>query len=121
MGTELYRYYEELGERDKMIKVAHRLGNFYSQYENYVDAELSLFYYEIERSYVGDYLNIDSWEIRKSILFAHYNYAIVLLRCLKIRRYVRWTESATIWMDFGRNFYTMCSATGCAEVTADRI
>lgn len=79
MAEVLQNYYKENGERDKWIKVTHMLGNFYSRYSDREDAERSLVCFDMERREFQRYFQIDSWSIRRRILFSFYNYAIVMV------------------------------------------
>lgn len=75
----LERYYKERGERNKWLSAVHMLGGFYSRYSEKEPAQKSLFYYDLERKAFDDYFQIDDWKIRLNILFAFFNYPIVML------------------------------------------
>ncbi|MCI5856213.1 MAG: ATP-binding protein [Agathobacter sp.] len=78
-AAALEKYYRERGENDKWISAVHILGGFYSRYSETEDARKSLFYYDLERKTFADYFQIEDWNIRLNILFAYFNYPIVML------------------------------------------
>ncbi len=75
----LEKYYRERGERDKWISTTHILGGFYSRYSETEEAKKSLACYDRVRKKFADYFQIDNWDIRLNILFAFFNYPIVML------------------------------------------
>lgn len=79
IGETVLAYYEEQGDLEKILLTAHALGGFYNQYDEADDSLRALELYDIERRQAEKYTSFESWEIRRRILFAFYNYPVVLV------------------------------------------
>lgn len=79
MAQVIQKYYKKTGAWEKYLLITHILGSFYSRYSEVEDAEKSIACYDIEREAFAQYFEIKDWEVRKKILFAYYNYAVVLI------------------------------------------
>lgn len=79
MAETVQRYYKKTGAWEKYLLVTHILGNFYSRYSEVEDAKKSAACFDIERQAFDRYFEIQNWELRKKILFAYYNYSVVLV------------------------------------------
>ncbi len=88
LGQVLQNYFREQGDWEKWIMTTHALGGFYSRYSELEDAAESLACFDVEREAFERYQEIDNWDIRRRILFAYYNYCVVLVNARN---------------DFGRN------------------
>lgn len=79
MAEVLQKYFKKQNNWEKWMITTHILGGFYSQYSDVEDAKKALACYDIERREFERYASIKDWEIRRRILFAFYNYAVVLV------------------------------------------
>ncbi len=79
MGEAVLAYYEEQGELEKTLLTAHALGGFYNQYSEAEDELRALELYDMERKQAEKYTEFESWEVRRRMLFAFYNYPVVLV------------------------------------------
>ena len=77
-------YFRRTGNRDSLLRTAHYLGNVYNTYNTLEDYQTSLEYFDLVRAGLEDYFSIEDWEVRRSILFAFYNYPIVIVNCHKV-------------------------------------
>ncbi len=79
MAERLQQYYKEKNSWENWLYITHMLGSFYSRQDEAEDVEKSLSCFDLERREFSHYADIEEWEIRKRILFSHYNYCVVLL------------------------------------------
>lgn len=79
MAQVIQKYYKKTGAGEKYLLITHILGGFYSRYSEVEDAKKSIACYDIEREAFAWYFEIKDWEVRKKILFAYYNYVVVMV------------------------------------------
>ena len=79
MADVLQKYFKRQDKWEEWMLTIHILGGFYSQYSDVEDARKSLACFDLERREFEHYATIESWEIRRRILFAYYNYAVVMV------------------------------------------
>lgn len=79
IGETVLEFYEEQKDLEKTMLTAHALGGFYSQYGEAEDALRALELYDIEREQAENYTGFASWEVRRRMLFAFYNYPVVMM------------------------------------------
>ncbi len=77
MGETVLEYYQEQKDLEKTLLTAHALGGFYNQYSEAEDALRALELYDIERDQAEHYTEFESWDVRRRMLFAFYNYPVV--------------------------------------------
>lgn len=80
----LEKYFSSVHNRDGLLWISHYLGNILNTYDTEESYQKSLEYFDRVRSAVSDYFEIEDWEIRRSILFAYYNYPVVIINCRKV-------------------------------------
>lgn len=96
MTIVLQKYFKEQGYWNRWMMSTHLLGNFYSQYSDMENCKKTLECFDIERRYFENYEEIKEWDIRRRVIFAFYNYAIVVVNS---RGYTGQDKSA-----FGEDF-----------------
>lgn len=79
MTEELTRFYEKAGERDKMLTAHYMLGGFYSRIPGAEAAKRCFKAYDIMRDMYDSYAQIESWDIRRRILFSFYNFTVIIV------------------------------------------
>ncbi len=80
----LENYFKRHGNRNGLLWAAHYLGNVLNTYDTEEGYKRSLAYFDIVRGAVKDYFDIEDWELRRSILFAYYNYPVVMINCREV-------------------------------------
>lgn len=79
MTIVLQKYFKTQGYWNRWMMSTHLLGNFYSQYSDMENCKKTLECFDIERRYFENYEDIKEWDIRRRVVFAFYNYAIVVV------------------------------------------
>lgn len=82
----LETYFRRRGNRDGLLWIAQYLGNILNTYDTDAEYRRALEYFDLVRGYLKDYFSIEDWKLRRSILFAFYNYPIVLVNCRKVAK-----------------------------------
>ncbi len=80
----LESYFTQNGNREGFLWIAHYLGNVLNTYDTAESYKKSLEYFDLVRGGIKDYFSIEDWELRRMILFAYYNYPVVLVNCRKV-------------------------------------
>ena len=80
----LESYFEQHGSREGSLRIAHYLGNLLNTYDTEESYKKSLEYFDFLRGGMKDYFSIEDWTLRRSILFAFYNYPVVMVNCRKV-------------------------------------
>lgn len=83
VACRLEDYYRRRGNRRGLLWVSHYLGGIYNTYDTAEGYQKSLRYFDYVRSGLQEYTSIEDWKLRRSILFAYYNYPVVLVNCRK--------------------------------------
>lgn len=78
-GKLLRRFFEKENDRDSLLITVHVLGNFYSQFSMQKDYEDAAACFDVERKQLAHYAEIEDWNVRRRVLFAFYNYAVILV------------------------------------------
>ena len=78
-GKLLKRFFEKENDRDSLLITVHVLGNFYSQFHMRKDYENAAACFDVERKQLAHYAELEDWNIRRRVLFAFYNYAVILV------------------------------------------
>ena len=78
-GKLLRRFFEKENDRDSLLITVHVLGNFYSQFSMQKDYEDAAACFDVERKQLEHYAQIEDWNVRRRVLFAFYNYAVILV------------------------------------------
>lgn len=80
----LETYFTHRGNREGILWTAHYLGSVFNTYDTKEGYKKSLEYFDLVRGGMKDYFSIEDWELRRSILFAFYNYPVVMVNCRKV-------------------------------------
>lgn len=80
----LESYFKQCGNREGSLRIAHYLGNLLNTYDTEESYKKSLEYFDFVRGGMKDYFSIEDWTLRRSILFAFYNYPVVMVNCRKV-------------------------------------
>ncbi len=75
----LQRYFKKNNDFEKWFKITYALGGFYSRLAGADNMTRCLECYELVRKEFSGYAQIEDWGIRRRLLFAFYNYAVVLM------------------------------------------
>ena len=78
-GKLLKRFFQKKNDRDSLLITVHVLGNFYSQFSMREDYENAAACFDVERKQLAHYAELEDWNIRRRVLFAFYNYAVILV------------------------------------------
>lgn len=79
MSHVLLNYYKKQDDFEKWVETVHMLGNFYSRLSELDDAKESLACFDVERELFTQYQDIENWDIRRRILFAYFNYPVIMV------------------------------------------
>ena len=75
----LQRYFEENDNYSGWFKITYALGGFYSRLAGPENVKKCLDCYELIKKEFSRYAEIDDWNLRRRLLFAFYNYDIILM------------------------------------------
>ncbi len=79
MSHVLRNYFKKQDDFENWVKTVHMLGNFYSRLSELDDAKESLACFDLERELFAQYQDIEDWGIRRRILFAYFNYPVIMV------------------------------------------
>ena len=79
MAIVLQRYFKKNGDFPRLFLITYILGGMYSRLSGAQNVKKCLECYDFIRKQFPDYARLESWDMRRQLLFAYYNYAAVVM------------------------------------------